>query len=966
MTRYLAWMLALTLLVPVGLAAQQNARVQGSVVDESKGVMPGTTVTAVEINTGVQSVAVTEDDGRYRFDNLPPGRYRLRFELAGFATAESAPFDMLVGSNATMPPVAMKLASLEELITVTGQAPLVDVSSSRVSGNIDRRQMAELPLAGRNWQELSMMVKGVTANNVSNTPGAVDGQFQLNLDGQQITQRVAGSGFGQPKVSREAIAEFQIVTSQFDITQGRSTGMQVQAVSRAGTNQFRAVGYGFFRDDRLNAADKVAKKVLPFKNQQTGGTFGGPILKDRMHFFASYEYERQPADIFLAPVRLPNQTFQFETKDVNKNYLGRLDYQLSGQDSLSVRGQRWSFDNPFVIESGTNHPSSAEQLRLRTNNVFATWTHLMSSALMMQFRGGYNGFAWFNDVIPSNTQKFYSTPFEVPSISFPGLTVGGQPNYPNYTWQDTYSGRVDVNWHATKHDAKFGAEFLRVKDTKDWSLNRRGTYVFNTRPSDAELERRFPASAWNDPSKWDLSGLEANLQRFDINFHPDYGVNIPRPTLAIWFGDNWRASNNLTVNYGVRYDADWGATNPPGVTETTILINNGKETGDFGFKTGIRDLDNVAPRVGFAYNVGGDSDLVIRGGSGLYFATPVSNVTYSHQFFNQAISATLTPDGPGFIENPTRGVTAEQFLARAVPLPTQSPRVIAPDYQNPYSWQSAIGFQKQLGAVMGFDVDMTYLSERNQVRGRDPNLFYDPITGYNRDPARGRPNPLYGQVQWMESTGKTETLLIASSFTRRFRNNFQGGLTYTRTLRQNDNTTGFGIQANNQFDLDADWSRSTSFQRDTLRANGIINLPGQVTIGASYFYGSGTYYNAILNGRPFGKPGTNRLNIGAPIVIPAGMLDRWEGPDVIARGTEWPRNALRGLPLHKVDMRVSKNLKLGGSSVTVLAEIFNLLNRANYGAFNTQLDSVNFGQPVAVTGNAYVPRTGQLGFRVEF
>lgn len=968
MTRYRVWILTLALLLPVTLAAQQNARVQGSVIDESKGTMPGTTVTVTEVNTGMQSVTVAGDDGRYRFDNLAPGRYKLRLELAGFAPAETAPFDLLVGASATMPAVAMKLATLEELVTVTGQAPLVDVTSSRVAGNIDRRQMAELPLAGRNWQELSMMVKGVTANNIGNTPGAVDGQFQLNLDGQQITQRVAGSGFGQPKVSREAIAEFQIVTSQFDITQGRSTGMQVQAVSRAGTNQFRAVGYGFFRDDRLNAADKVAKKVLPFKNEQVGGTIGGPIIKDRMHFFGSYEYERQPADAFLAPVRLPHQTFQFKSTDLNKNYLGRVDYQLSPKDTFSVRGQRWAYDNPFLISSGTAHPSTAEQLRQRTNNVFGTWTHLMSSTTMMQVRGGYNGFAWFNDVIPSNSQQFYKTPFEVPSISFPGLLIGGQPNYPNYTWQNTYSGRMDLNWHASSHDAKIGAEYLRVLDTKDWSLNRRGTYVFSTRPSDAELERRFPADAWNDPSRWDLSGLEPFLQRFDINFHPDYKVNIPRPTVAAWFGDNWRISNSLTVNYGVRYDADWGATNPPGVTETTILINNGRESGDFGFKTGIRDLDNIAPRAGFAYNVGGSGNLVIRGGSGLYYATPVSNVTYSHQFFNQAISATLTPNGPGFMEDPTRGITAAQFLSGAVPLPTQSPRIIAPGYQNPSSWQSSIGFQKQLGAVMGFDTDLTYLRERDQVRGRDPNLFYDPVTGYNLDPAKfGRPNAKFGQIQWMESTGKTETMLLSSSFTRRFRNNFQGGLTYTRTLKMNDNTTGFGIQADNQFNLDGDWSRSLDFQRDTLRANGIVNLPGKITVGASYFYGSGAYYNATLSGKPFGKPGTNRLNIGAPIVIPAAMLDRWQGPDVIATGTVWPRNALHGLPLHKVDMRVSKAIKTpGGIGMTLLAEVFNVFNRANYGAFNTQLDSATFGQPVAVAGNAYVPRTGQLGFRVEF
>ena len=149
-------------------------------------------------------------------------------------------------------------------------------------------------------------------------------------------------------------------------------------------------------------------------------------------------------------------------------------------------------------------------------------------------------------------------------------------------------------------------------------------------------------------------------------------------------------------------------------------------------------------------------------------------------------------------------------------------------------------------------------------------------------------------------------MLLSSSFTRRFKNNFQGGVTYTRTLRKNDDTTGFGSFADNQFDPDADWSQSSDFQRDTFRANGIVNLPWQVTLAGSFFYGSGSHYNATLSGRPFSKPGTNRLNIGAPIVIPAAMLDRWEGPAVIATGTVWPRNALRGLPLHKVDMRVSK------------------------------------------------------------
>jgi hypothetical protein len=345
-------------LVAANAAAQQNASLQGTVVDESKGAMPGASVAATEITTGRQAVDVSGVDGRFRFENLPAGTYRVRIELSGFASTELPSIELLVGRNVTVPPITMTLASLEETIIVSGEAPLVDTTSSQVTGNIDRRQMAELPLQGRNWTELSLMVKGVTANNAGNTPGAADDQFQLNLDGQQITQRVAGSGFGQPKVSREAIAEFQIVTNMFDITQGRSTGMQVQAISRSGTNDFRASTYGYVRSDTFNAADPIRGTVLPFENEQVGGTLGGPIVRDRMHFFGSYEYERQPADVFLAPTRLPHQTFEFQTKPINQNYLGRLDTQFSPGSTLSVRGQRWLFSNPFSIGSGTGHPST--------------------------------------------------------------------------------------------------------------------------------------------------------------------------------------------------------------------------------------------------------------------------------------------------------------------------------------------------------------------------------------------------------------------------------------------------------------------------------------------------------------------------------------------------------------------------------------------------------------------------------
>src|SRR5581483_8004205 len=186
-------------------AFAQDASLSGTVTDDTKAVLAGATITATSLETGVQTVAVADATGQYRL-RLPAGTYKLLAELSGFGPVVIQQVELLVGQNATVP-LTLKVAQLTEALTVTAESPLVDTSSSQVAGNVDRRQMESLPLQGRNWMELSKMVKGITANDVnSNRPGVdTDDMFQLNLDGQQITQKTAGSGFGQPKFSRESI-----------------------------------------------------------------------------------------------------------------------------------------------------------------------------------------------------------------------------------------------------------------------------------------------------------------------------------------------------------------------------------------------------------------------------------------------------------------------------------------------------------------------------------------------------------------------------------------------------------------------------------------------------------------------------------------------------------------------------------------------------------------------------------------
>jgi hypothetical protein len=974
--RLVAIFLSLSVTFPSALAFAQEASVIGTVTDDTRAVLPGATVTATGLETGVQTVGVADANGQYRL-RLPAGTYKLLAELSGFGPVLVPKVELLVGQNATVP-ITLKIAQVNETLTVTAESPLVDTSSSQVAGNVDRRQMEQLPLQGRNWMELSKMVKGITANDVnSNRPGVdTDDMFQLNLDGQQITQKTAGSGFGQPKFSRESIAEFQIVTTMFDITQGRSAGIEVQAISKSGTNTNSGSFYGNFRSDRFNAPDAVAKIVLPYSNQQIGGTFGGPVVKDKLHYFASYEYEREPGTIVTSPSQLPGQTFTNAFKVGQKSLLGRVDDQLSSNNRLSLRVSKWDWENPFILGAGL-HPSQASIQTKVSKNILGSWTSVVGTGGMVQeVKGGFTAFNWTNLPQPSMVG--------IPEYNFPGLTIGAPYNYPQYHTGGTWTARYDLSWHKSKHDIKIGGEYLRVHDTGDWYIQAAGRYTMSSVP--ANLNQLIPADAALDPTRWNLAGLSPLVQRFDQNFARNGFGNLfdtLRPMYAVWVGDNWRASERLTLNLGLRWDADPSLASPPGVTGNSIPISNGVVSGDFGYRTDIRDWKDVAPRAGFTYNVTRNNDFVVRGGTGLYFASPVSNVTYSPKVYSNLLTASFANDGrANFITNPTNGVTAEQFFSGAVKAPVQSPRVIVEDFKSPYTWQSSIGFQKQINAVTGVDVDLTHFNEYRDTRTFDPNLFFDPASGYNKNPAAGRPNPAYGQVLAFVSNGHRDQTQLATGLTRRLKNRLQAGATYTLMFSMHDDG-GIGYTspgANNPFDYtDGEYATSQAFQRHTLRTYAMYQAKWGLATSITYSYGSGNRYGASISATPYGKTGTNRLNLtnaggaAATIIIPAEIADRFDGPTTITSGMVIPRNALQGLPLHKVDLRITEDVKLGGSrKVTLIAEVFNLFNHANYGSYATSLSATSaattaaFGRPQQVDGNAYVSRQAQLGFRIGF
>ncbi len=240
----------------------QQAIVTGTVTDSSGGVLPGVTITVVHEETGNTFEGVTDAQGAFRIP-VRVGAHRITASLAGFQTATRTGLQLLLNQTLAVP-LQLGPATVAETVTVTGEAPLVDTTDSTVGANIDPRQVQDLPINGRNWMDLTLLAPGARRNEGGGLVQNRQGYAQTNVDGQQITTNYHTTPDSeQPQMSRDAIAEFQVVANRFDATQGRSTGMVVNAITKSGTNALTGTFGGYFRNDRLNAQDFILQRVLP-------------------------------------------------------------------------------------------------------------------------------------------------------------------------------------------------------------------------------------------------------------------------------------------------------------------------------------------------------------------------------------------------------------------------------------------------------------------------------------------------------------------------------------------------------------------------------------------------------------------------------------------------------------------------------------------------------------------------------
>lgn len=961
---------AILTLPVIGYAQEQSIR--GTVTDTTGGVLPGVTVVAQNEATGNVFVGVTDGTGVFSVPVLI-GTYSVTAELSGFQTVVQTGVQVLVGQIATIA-VELGVSTLEQTITVTGEAPLLNTTSSTVSGNIDPRQIEELPVNGRNWMDLTLLAPGSRQNNASEVPQDRAGYFQVVVDGQQVTQMICCAS-QQPRFSKDAIAEFELISNRFDATQGRTSGMMVNAVTKSGTNNFAGSASGYFRDDNFIGEDFIQQRVLPYSNTQLSFTTGGPIMLDRIHFFGNYEYEREPSTVTF------NSSFPQFNEDLpgtrtEHKFGGRVDAQFTSSTRASVRYANFYLLQPNNATGGaTNHPSTGRDVQRYSDQFHVSVTRVIGNNTVYEIKGGAVIYDWALDP----TAHWGGGPFPNAKVraggskrlDFDDYSIGTATNSPQALGQNVYSIRNDLttSYNAMgRHDLKVGGEYLRNRSWLDWCNRCNGRMELSGTLAPANLGDFFPSAL--DASTWNIDRFSSNITRYDQAIGT-FDYNTLRHLFSFWVQDDWQMSDRMTLNLGLRWDADIGVQGEQILLEPWL---NGNRPSD---------LNNYGPRVGTAIQL--DDNTVLRGGYGLYFTQLENDGAHQPKLWTliaipsiDAAAGRLRPDfatnpfdGPEPSYNEFIGTLCEVSLTPGCGRRDLTIEIPSPDHQISYSHQASVGIQRQIGQTMTFETNYVYTGGRKEEERHNVNLNYDPATGANI-PFRqisDRPFPDWGVVRMEFMNGYSNYHGWENSFTKRFSNSWQMSATYSLSAFRDSGSDprriildGYVPGNGNQVtgireealgfdvpdDLGAEYTLAASDQRHRAVVNAIWEAGGGFQVSGLYFFGSGQRFSTQWGGdrRNIATGGSRRLK-----------------PD----GTITPRNDFVGEQIHRVDLRLQQTVSLGGgATVAGIFELFNLFNHENFGSYNRRVSSSGFGNP-SFNGNVvYLPRMAQFGFRVAF
>ncbi len=983
--------MSMLLVCAATLWAQVSAnkgQVSGVVFDQNEAVIQNAKIQIRNAATGAQRETNSDSSGRYQFLAVDPGAYTVTVEAPGFANAVFERVIVNVGSSVSLP-VTMQVGAT--VTTVEVGATLVSLDLPAPAQTVNETAIRDLPINGRRFQDFAALSPGVLLDPER---GAVSflGQRAINsnimIDGTDYNNPFFGGIRGGERsnfiftVPQSSIQEFQTVTAGYAAEYGRSTGGVLNTITKSGGNDYHGDAFYQVRHKEMSA-------LTPFKTQnletlqQFGGSLGGPIQRDRLFWFAAVErqqvkFPRSTLFATLANVT-PNENTR-EAFDLFKSFegplpgtnngttaMGRMDYQMTNGSRLTFRYNWSDATAENAVTTGTALPVLLNEARSNqgvekngTHSGVMQWTQILSPKLVNDLR-----FSGTHERRPRESNS------SLPTVNVRAIGLYGARSFLPTIQDDTrYQINNGTSFTSGAHTFKFGGDYNYLRTFQTFGFNQFGAYTINITDINQLLE--IMSVGGPTPNRFDHPQVQYARQIGNLlaafNMHQ----------IAFYVQDAWKVNRKFTLNLGFRWE---GQVNPkPEATNTSLVNLVQSVTFPNGYRLDPTTIQNALnqwmPRAGFSYTPFNSNRTVIRGHAGMFYAsTPML-------LFAGAINNFRAVPGDVSLNLPRSGSTIyRDFLAVGIDLnrfrldnlpiltiqqmqqavagggaavdPFRGARLtgMAPDFVNPRSWQTGIGFDHELASRLVVGAQFNYVNTVNLQRNLDVNL---PLPRVNPADRAQRPN--FGQVGTFRIPRPIPTLdritLRASSARSMYRGGtfqaqyrgkkFQAGAFYTLSemFSDDDNErTATSLFYQNPYNFRDEYSYGRLDARHQFTSNAVYQLPWGLSVSGIFRANSG---------RPIDASAGADLNGDGNLGSPSFALGASDRP-YSAPGVSFPRNAFRNRGFKVVDMRVLKAFRFNERSrLEFSAEMFNLFNFDNI-AFDG--NALNYGPGIdAVTG----------------
>lgn len=962
MRRLIVLALLLSLAAASRSAAQStaiNGSVEGVVSDESGAVLPGVTVTVTNLDTGDQRVVVTNESGLYRAPLLPLGKYRVSAELTGFKKFEQTGINISAGQTAVIS-IKLGVGALSETISVTADAPLVDLSKTEQGRTLSEVEIKTLPLTSRNPYNFALLQPGVVGFENSEfgaariTSNGALLRVNYQIDGSNNTQKDR-AGLRQMPMSEIMIREVKVVTSGYAPEFGQTMGMIYNAITPSGTNTFKGqASYRFQRQAMVSfpfffVGPRTDDTKPPTDVNISTVDLGGPIVKDRTHFFGGFE--RTKRDLSgLSVITIPSATAQqlgirdekFQARVADAKFaIGKIDHQLNGANRLSLRYLFFDQGIDNNVGGGLLSVERATNFSDRQHSTGVQLVSTISTNLLNELRVQY---ATRAQARTPGTLAGSGPAVNITNVAQIGGPVASLADDGFGFTQDVGQINDSLTWLRGDHSFKGGFDIQHVADT---------------RASTAQQLYTFPNAAAYLAAK---NGTNPFGYTSFVQYFGEPNLEFSSNLYGFFVQDDWRLSDSIKVLYGVRYD----------LYDVPAPIANAPFAASRDFTI---DKNNFAPRLGIVWTLDGDRRTVLRANTGLMYDQAIL-AGYEQALVNDGTNAraaaTFTPTQVGAPAYPA----VLSAGAGAVP---NTLTTVSPDFKVANNWQNNVQIERQLNNHFAASIGASYargyglpvISNINLINpiGRlaDGRPIYS--TTIN---ATTRLDPRYNVINQVESIGDSTYKNLTAQLTGRALKGIQFDFSYTLG-KSEDNapiTTLLALQGDpgrtNPEDLDFDQGPNVLDQRHTFTGsivarprldggNGVVRaIVNDTIVGVAMQFASGVPINIRANGE--------LNNDGIASDRPSGVS----------------RNSINLPPRYNVDMRLSRQVPLGGSrKAEVLAEVKNIFNTVQWSGVSNAAIAVAAGTglptgTVPSEGKDLLPNGGyeqrqlQIGFRFIF